>query len=132
MFSERINRIRNILLAEGVKVRKGFLDDLDTVPESLIPEAKLWLRYLDNLADEVRAIKDLQPQEQWDRYKLWKDFDSHREVVLLKEATMKLKRAVHSKNRAGLFKKVIREQASKLEKQSRSADQSSDGATEST
>jgi hypothetical protein len=67
------------------------------------------------------TVRGLLVEEQWARYYLWGGFDNHREMIMLKEASLHLRQAVISRARPDLFKKsklsaILKKQAKAKEK----------------
>lgn len=53
----------------------------------------------------VMEVKRLLPDEIWERYRKWGDYESHREMQLLSEALERLRKRLIEKNRPKLFKR---------------------------
>ena len=74
--------------------------------KKVILEAFDWMHKIrDNQYQKVKRTKMLLPDELWIRYRGWGDFGDHREVVLLNEGLLILRKAVINSSRPDLFKK---------------------------
>ena len=77
-----------------------------SAPAPVVREAYRWLvRIFDTEYKAYAQIRMLLPEEIWDRYDCWGDFDDHREVILLKKAGVALRAAIVSQKRPDFFKK---------------------------
>ncbi len=85
-----------------VRLLRPTWDDL--IPEDILKQGLAWLEKLYHTTyEDVQAIRRLLPKEIWERYDKWGDFESFREVVLLRERQTILRRAVWK--RPKLFRK---------------------------
>ena len=72
----------------------------------LIREGYKWLVIVfDNKHSRWLKVRSLLDESQWDRYFLWGGFENHREMVMLKEASLHLRREVVARTRPDLFKR---------------------------
>lgn len=77
------------------------------MPADMIREGFNWLVFIfENQYLEYTKVRALLTDDQWARYLLWEDFEDFREVVLLRKATFEFRRAIVSRCRPVLFKKV--------------------------
>jgi hypothetical protein len=69
-----------------------------------------------NENEHLKALQiwQLLPEEIWNRYAAWGDFEDHRESILLKSALRKLYKAVVNNHRPDFFKKGRFKHALKL------------------
>lgn len=85
----------------------GDHDDLEEVHMDHVREGYKWLLAIyEDKYKAVMKIRKLLPEETWDRYERWGDFDEHREVVLLRERLAVLKKAMAMSKRPDIFKKT--------------------------
>lgn len=77
-----------------------------TLPATFIREGYKWLAELySTVYADVVAIRRLLPEEHWDRHEAWGEEDL-REVIMLKNALILLRKAWISQKRPAFFKKV--------------------------
>jgi hypothetical protein len=82
------------------------MDDSEILYAAFIKEGYDWLEHIYSILWKAAYnIKKLLPNELWERYKTWEDFDNHREVKLLKQALVHLSKAVRSHKKPDFFKK---------------------------
>lgn len=113
---KRANDIMAALLKEKAKVRENQLDIPEDAGEifkiDFIRPAYAWLKEVhEHEFQAYREIKLLLPEEIWERYEKWGGFEEHRECVLLKDATIQLRKRICSRERPDFFKKSKRSQA---------------------
>lgn len=77
--------------------------------EEMILEAEAWLtKIYEGPYQAALKIRQLLPEDVWERYAKWNIFEGHREVILWNTASAALRKAI-KKNRPKLFKKVKNE-----------------------
>lgn len=82
------------------------LEEHITLPATFIREGYHWLQNLyDTLYADVVAIRRLLPKEHWERHEAWGEEDL-REIIMLKNALIVLRKAWISQKRPAFFKKV--------------------------
>lgn len=78
----------------------------ELIPMNVVRKANKWIKHIqDTEFKAVQKVKALIPEEQWEGYKLFGGFDDHREVKMLREAQMVLRKAVTTRSRPDFFKK---------------------------
>lgn len=102
--------MRPILVEAGINLEHYELPEDDEI-EHLYPEifttAFNWLLDIrGNQYAKILGIKELLPEEIWERYKKWEGFEEHREVVMLNTALRVLKAHMAIHNRPDLFCKT--------------------------
>lgn len=81
-------------------------EDYQILPATFIREGHHWLQEVyDTIYADVVAIRRLLPEEHWDRHEAWGEEDL-REVIMLKNALILLRKAWISQKRPAFFKKV--------------------------
>jgi hypothetical protein len=81
-------------------------DKIHVIDGKYIIEGYEWISEIyNNVYRDAKTIKNLLSEEMWERYSTWEDFDDHREVILLKDALMNLRKQVVNIKRPVLFKK---------------------------
>ena len=81
-------------------------EEHSSLPATFIREGFHWLDDLFNtIYADVVAIRRLLPEEHWDRHEAWGEEDL-REVIMLKNALILLRKAWISQKRPAFFKKV--------------------------
>lgn len=109
----KAGEIMAVLVGEDVSIKPDHLlledGDIDHLKITFIRPGFYWIRGVyEEEYEEVNKIKKLLPDHLWARYKSWGGFDEHREVVLLKDALIKLRAKVVSRDRPDIFKKSKR------------------------
>lgn len=105
------------MIEEDVAIKPEQLDlgnEADQLPMTMVREGHKWIEdvFATEYAEVVR-IKNLQPDEMWTRYKKWGGFEEHREVILLHDALVALRKRVISRGRPDIFKSSKRTKAIK-------------------
>lgn len=112
---EMISEINNFnTQMEPLMIEAGIADDYLTLPSNVheidlkyITDGYDWISQINNTVwRNAHNIKRLLSDEMWERYATWEDFEDAREVVLLKEALVNLKKQVTNSRRPTLFKKA--------------------------
>jgi len=100
------DEMRPILIEAGINFKFYELPEKDQVKVEWCHEALNWLKEIyESVYKDTLKIKELLPEEIWLRYKLWGDFDEHREVILLNTALRKLHSRMVVLKRPIFFKK---------------------------
>lgn len=81
--------------------------DWEQLPMSMIREGWNWLKVIHsiNLA-EITKVRSLLPEDLWEKYENWGGFDDLREVQMMNEALIRLKKKVTNNDRPNFFKKT--------------------------
>ena len=81
-------------------------ENVEFIDVKYLIEGYEWISEIHNTVwRNAHSIKKLLPDELWERYKSWEAFEDAREVILLNEALVNLKKQVVNSNRPVLFKK---------------------------
>ena len=104
-----LKEMEPLLKEAGVKDNYLYLyDDSELLPITTIRSAYKWLTHIYSVTHAAaKSIKKLLPDELWNRYKMWEDFDNHREVKLLKQALRDLRKAIRTRNKPMYFKRGV-------------------------
>jgi len=92
-------------------------EEASTIPVDVVREGYKWLvTIFDVRYHRWATVRALLAEDQWERYYLWGGFDNHREMVMLKEASLHLRQEIVSRTRPDLFKRgkinvIIKKQA---------------------
>lgn len=81
-------------------------ENVNKIDVRYIEDGYAWISEIYNTVHrDAKAIKNLLSEEMWQRYSAWDDFADHREMILLKDALMNLKKQIINVKRPVLFKK---------------------------
>ena len=113
------------MIAEDVAIKPDYLSLPEEAAKLKMPMIRAGWKWLTAIYDdeyaEVRRLKSLLPDEIWARYKSWGGFEDHREVVLLKEALVALRKRLISREKPDIFKKSKCEKAIKARDKAKAA-----------
>ncbi len=96
-------------LGECESLKTDILDvpeDADKLKADFIKSGYKWICEIRIGAWKVyRDVKILLSEEQWERYKNWGSMEEHREMVMLRESLVALRKAVKHRDRPDFYKK---------------------------
>ena len=113
---EMLDDLRPYIEESGLKANYLVLaPEITKLPASFIDEGFKWLDAIWRLNyQNLRYINGLLKPEIWERYRLWGDFEEHREMKMRIEALRKLRKEICTRNgKPGLFIKGQRDLAIK-------------------
>jgi len=81
--------------------------DWERLPMSMVRDAWNWLKVIHNInLAEITKVRSLLNEDLWEKYENWGGFDDLREVQMMNEALVRLKKKVTNNDRPNFFKKT--------------------------
>ncbi|MEK0324498.1 MAG: hypothetical protein QQN63_02245 [Nitrosopumilus sp.] len=81
--------------------------DWEHLPMNMVREGWNWLKVVHNInLAEITKVRSLLNEDLWEKYENWGGFDDLREVQMMNEALIRLKKKVTNNDRPDFFKKT--------------------------